>query len=143
MQDVMIHFQSRMIYKEDQSVEEQKATFQGQAAIKNGSLFLRYQEVMEELGEVSHTIKIMGDQATILRQGPITMRQPLEQGARTEGTYRSPYGRMATTTKTNVLRSSWNPEIPSGSIYIEYELAMQGQEVGLCQLTYNLTGGLS
>lgn len=142
-QEVNIHLLSKMIYEEDQRVEEAIVKTKGQVVMKNHVLFLTFNETMEDVGKVHNMIKIKDQEATIIRQGSITMRQPLEKGAVTEGTYRSPYGRMVTTTKMNDLTFSWHPETQIGDIYIAYDLTMQGQRVGLCQLTYHLTGGLS
>ncbi|MBM7645403.1 uncharacterized beta-barrel protein YwiB (DUF1934 family) [Scopulibacillus daqui] len=133
---------SKMVYEKEGHTEETTIEITGQVIIKNNVLFLRYDETMDDIGTINNTVKIKDDEAVIIRKGAVSMRQPLKKGSVTEGTYHHPYGKMLMTTKTKTCQCSWNEDKKQGLIKIDYEFAMQGQHVGLCQLIYKI-GGIS
>ncbi|MFC7391898.1 DUF1934 domain-containing protein [Scopulibacillus cellulosilyticus] len=143
MHDVKIVLDSKLTYKAEGHTEKTTVELNGQAVLKNNVLFLRYDETMEGIGIVHNTVKIKDGEAVIIRKGAVTMRQPLKKGAVTEGTYHHPYGNMLMKTTTKTCKGSWDEDKKQGLIKIDYEFAMQGQHVGLCQLIYKIIGGVS
>jgi len=62
--------------------ENEKYVFQTSGTMKKvkSAYYLRFDEVVEEAGTVHNTFKIEDERLTVLRQGPLSMRQQLEIG---------------------------------------------------------------
>jgi uncharacterized beta-barrel protein YwiB (DUF1934 family) len=104
---------------------------------KNDAFFIRYEE-QYETGPVQTVLKISGDHAVILRSGSIKMRMSFYPGQVTNGTYESEIGVLQLVTETISLAHLTRSEDKEGNIQIQYNLKMQGDDVGLynMSLTY-------
>lgn len=141
IQEVTLKLKSRIHHSENEKVEETAFTTTGLIAIKDNTLYLRYDEVMAEIGTVHHTVKVKTEEATVLRQGPISMRMPLALNLETEGSYKMPFGRMEMLTHAKKLDYKWDEQKQTGTIDLVYDLTIQGEHVGLCEISYHLSGG--
>ncbi|GGH87032.1 uncharacterized beta-barrel protein YwiB (DUF1934 family) [Pullulanibacillus pueri] len=122
----------------DMPLERTLLHTKGLLNIKDDVYYLRYQEEVEGVGSAHHTIKIKGDEALILRRGPVALRQPLKLGESLEGTYKSPVGNMQTVTHMNKCLVNWQGSKKSGYFVLGYQLSMQGQAIGQFTLTFKL-----
>lgn len=141
IQKVTLQLKSRIQHPDIRKAEETTVKTTGLVTVKNHTLYLRYEEQMEEIGTVHHTLKIKPEEVTVLRQGPLSMRMPLALNQEAEGSYQTPFGRMEMMTHAKKLDYKWNEEKETGVIHLVYELTMQGDYVGLCDIRYQLSGG--
>lgn len=118
------------IWNNDEKETFELTTF-GRYYEKNDSLFLQYQEVMEE-GDIKSIVKVSQKDALILRSGAINMRMVFENNKKHAGRYETPFGTMGITTRTK--RLEHKIEANQGEIDILYDLNMQGEHAG----TYHL-----
>ncbi|WP_096203008.1 DUF1934 domain-containing protein [Bacillus sp. FJAT-45350] len=107
----------------------------GQLHEKNQSLYLHYEEELEEVGKVRTLIKVTDADVTIIRQGAVQMRQPFLLHKTTSGTYHSPFGLLEMETTTNELQFEWSKEKQSGQLILSYQLLLQGEDGGEHELT--------
>ncbi|MBB6445535.1 uncharacterized beta-barrel protein YwiB (DUF1934 family) [Bacillus benzoevorans] len=105
----------------------------GEYIRKTSSIFLRYDEAMEE-GSVQTTVKIAEGEGSILRNGAVKMRLPFQKNKQLTGSYETPYGTMEMGTKTSRIHHQFNESRRQGEIDILYDLKMQGSYAG----TYHL-----
>lgn len=103
---------------------------------KNGTYFLRYEEVQDE-HHIKTTIRLTDDTSFIMRKGAIDMRMPLNVEQQERGHYNSPYGDLPITTKTYELaveRTNF-----SGAFKTQYDLIIGGNAVGNYTLDITFT----
>lgn len=112
-----------------------KETFElmvlGRYLEKDGTSFLKYEEVQEE-GNVRTIVKVAGKEALILRGGAVKMRLPFELNRLLRGSYEMPFGVFETLTMTKRLEHSF--ENGRGLIDILYDFRMQGSPGGTYRL---------
>ncbi len=110
----------------------QKETFElaarGQYRRKGESIYLQYDEVLEE-GTVHTTVKIKGGEVLILRSGAVSMRMQFREGKTVPGTFQSSYGllQMEADTKQVDIRMG---QIGQGRLGIVYDCRIQGTFAG-------------
>lgn len=118
--------------KTDVEHEGENETFElslfGRLFKKNGSTFLKYDEVQDE-GVVHTIVKLAEESALILRSGALKMRMIFEQGEQLNGSYESQYGTLLITTDTINFTHEIN-DIGTGQALLTYKLLMQGDPVG-------------
>lgn len=103
---------------------------------KEDATFLAYKEMMENVGQISNVIKIKGDEVSIMRSGGVSMRQTYKKGAKTSGSYQSPYGMMEMVAKTENIDFTNRTESRKAKLILSYQLQMQGEWVGRHRLTF-------
>jgi uncharacterized beta-barrel protein YwiB (DUF1934 family) len=104
---------------------------------KNGSFYLRYEEVQEENMHIKTTIKLAQQKSFIMRNGAVDMRMPLNVTMDERGHYKSPYGDMPIVTKTHQLQVERNEK--SGVFKTQYDLIIGGNSVGNYTLDITFT----
>ncbi|WP_245796285.1 DUF1934 domain-containing protein [Domibacillus antri] len=118
--------------KTDVAHEGENETFElslfGRLFKKDGSTFLKYDEVQEE-GVVHTIVKLAEENALILRSGALKMRMIFEQGQQLNGSYESQYGTLLVTTDTTAFKHKTNDK-GTGQAQLTYRLLMQGDPVG-------------
>lgn len=117
-------------------------TARGMMYRKEETMFFSYQEKLE-IGNVTSLIKLVNDEVTITRRGAVSMRQVFIPGKRTDGMYRSPYGAIPMSTKTDEIHFDWNPDKANGILRLCYELYMQGKKTGHYFVTMKMEGASS
>lgn len=135
--DVQIQLKST-IDRADSPEEKTEVKTSGYFYIKNGAYYLKYKEEADAGEKISTTVKVLDDEALIIRSGPISMRQHLVPGEVTEGFYRNPLGDMMMSTKTHRCDAQWKPEEGVGTIKLSYDLDMQQQPIGHFQLIFTI-----
>ncbi|MCQ6274578.1 DUF1934 domain-containing protein [Bacillus sp. V3B] len=116
-----------------QEKETYELTTFGQYYKKTNSIFLRYEEHMEE-GAIKTVVKISGQEGSILRNGAVNMRLPFYKNKSLRGRYDSPYGVLEMKTLTTRISHRFDEEFRKGEIDLLYDLKMQGSHAG----TYHL-----
>lgn len=105
----------------------------GQYYEKNDSIFLQYEEVMEE-GKIKSIVKVSSTEALILRSGAINMRMVFQTEKKLQGRYETSLGSMPMTTLTKKLDYFFEETAKKGIMTILYDLEMQGSLAGTYQL---------
>lgn len=100
----------------------------GQLFKKDGSTFLKYDEVQDE-GVVHTVVKLADASALILRSGALKMRMIFEEGRQLNGSYESQYGTLLVTTDTQAF-THHTTNTGTGRAELVYKLLMQGDAVG-------------
>ena len=103
---------------------------------KNGSFYLRYEELQEE-HHIKTTIKLAKSKSFIMRNGAVDMRMPLNMTQQERGHYKSPYGELPMTTKTHELTVERDNN--SGNFKTQYDLIIGGNAVGNYTLDITFT----
>ena len=101
---------------------------------KTKSVFLRYEEFMEE-GTINTVVKISGQEGSILRTGAVKMKIPFHENKSLIGSYETPYGIMDLDTATSRVHHSFDEGLKKGEFDFLYRLNMQGSYAG----TYHMT----
>ncbi|WP_245676190.1 DUF1934 domain-containing protein [Domibacillus iocasae] len=118
--------------KTDVAHEGESETFElslfGQLFKKDGSTFLKYDEVQDE-GIVHTIVKLANENALILRSGALKMRMIFEEGQQLNGSYESQYGTLLVTTDTQAFTHK-SDDAGTGQAELVYNLLMQGDAVG-------------
>ncbi len=118
--------------KTDVAHEGENETFElslfGRLFKKDGSTFLKYDEVQDE-GVVHTIVKLANENALILRSGALKMRMVFEKGQKLSGSYESQYGTLLVTTDTQTFTHKTN-NAGAGQAELVYNLLMQGDAVG-------------
>ncbi|WP_051556439.1 DUF1934 domain-containing protein [Alkalihalobacterium bogoriense] len=90
--------------------QNQRNTYKGKAVgeltSKDDIKYLRYIEKTDS-GQVTNVWKIGTGHMTILRNGEVSVRQPLHIHAKTEGSYSTPYGTLNHYIETTRLKVMW------------------------------------
>ncbi|MBH0330693.1 hypothetical protein ABH14_12940 [Brevibacillus brevis] len=135
MQDIKVKLTAR--HHVEGNWEETIHSYEGKRVQKASAWYLTYKEQMEDVGEVSTTLKLTDTSITLVRQGGVSTRQQFEKGASTHSTYQSPYGPFAMETHTNKLRIRYEAEVPV-QVEIAYQLWMNEQYAGEHELKIEL-----
>lgn len=118
--------------------DSEKETYElitfGQYIQKKSSVFLRYDEVMEE-GSAKTVVKVSEQEGSILRSGAVDMRLPFQMNKTLIGSYKTPYGVLDMETSTEEIIHEFDNRLRKGLINIFYDLKMQGNQAG----TYHLS----
>ena len=101
---------------------------------KTNSVFLRYEEFLEE-GTINTIVKISGQEGSIIRSGAVKMRIPFQHNKTLTGKYETPYGVMELDTVTSKILHSFDEDLKKGEFDFLYRLNMQGTYAG----TYHTT----
>jgi uncharacterized beta-barrel protein YwiB (DUF1934 family) len=108
----------------------------GMRYLKGNTTYLRYEEKLAEEATVDTTVKVSGEDVTVIRKGAVTMKQLFRKHEVTFSTYRSVHGPMEMETKTDMLKYEWNERKASGKLTLSYMLTLQGEQVGRHKLTF-------
>ncbi|MFT4415345.1 DUF1934 domain-containing protein [Fredinandcohnia humi] len=98
--------------------------------IKGNSTYLSFEE-KQETGTVKTIIKISNEEVLILRSGNVKMRQVYRKKEVTRGTFENALGTFEVLTKTNNIEYKWFKNSNKGSLFLSYELSLQGEKSGL------------
>ena len=113
---------------------EDKETYElltsGTLQNKGGTLYLRYDEVQQDMEKVHTILKWAPEEAFIMRSGIVKMRQKFVKELMTVGSYESPYVTMQMLTTTQEMNHSRNEGLTEGKMVLHYHLNMNGNDVG-------------
>lgn len=89
---------------------------------------IKYNEEMEDLGDVNTTIVIQDDRVSIKREGSLQMHQVFRIGSSTECVYHHPFGKFRMETTTHHMQFIKGIGNRSGKIYLNYDVVLNDQE---------------
>lgn len=135
--DVKIKLVSSIIPTEGER-ETYEMWLTGSLIDKNGSAYLRYEEVQEDQ-HIKTTIKLTEQKSFIMRRGAVDMNMPLNTMMNDRGHYKSPYGELPIMTKTHEL--AVEREGNTGTFKTQYDLIIGGNAVGNYTLDITFTEG--
>ncbi|MCR8642570.1 DUF1934 domain-containing protein [Paenibacillus sp. N1-5-1-14] len=101
----------------------------GDLYLKNGHIYIKYEEVQEELGRTSVLLKFSDNQFKIIRQGDTGYEQTFLPGEWTEGWYRTAQGALEMRTRTHSLQLRLD-ERGIGDAKWNYDLYVAGEHAG-------------
>ncbi|MCJ8007883.1 DUF1934 domain-containing protein [Lederbergia wuyishanensis] len=111
----------------DDEIETYELTVFGTRYEKGNTIYLTYDEVQEE-GTINTVVKILKDEAVILRNGLIKMRLAFSLSELKQGTHESTLGTIFLTTDTKILSHE------EGKLSLAYDLSMQGTLAGYYEM---------
>lgn len=120
----------------DGESESQEMWLTGQLLEKAGSLYLKYEEVLEDK-IIRTTMKLGNERALIMRAGAVNMRLPLNIMEQQTGHYDSEFGSMPLVIQTK--KMMFSKQVISGDFHVQYDLLMGGQSVGNYTLDITFT----
>jgi uncharacterized beta-barrel protein YwiB (DUF1934 family) len=103
---------------------------------KGKNRYLTFQEPHEQ-GEVKTIVKMHDDEVLIMRSGVVSMRQVYKKGQWTQGSYQNALGQFSMDTKTDNVLVQWSEKKKKGSLFVTYQLLLQGNEAGRYTITIN------
>ncbi len=120
-------------------LEKYEMWLEGSCVEKGGSLYLRYEEVQEDL-QIQTTIKLNKERSFIMRSGDVNMRLPINLNTRENGHYESPFGSLPIITDTHQLAIEvMESDKVSGRFLTQYDLIIGGNSVGKYTLEIQFT----
>ena len=118
--------------------DSEKETYElitfGQYIQKTSSVFLRYDELMEE-GSAKTVVKVSNQEGSIVRNGAVEIRLPFQMNKTLVGSYKTPYGVLDMETSTTGIRHEFDDVLKKGLINIFYDLKVQGNHAGTYQVS--------
>ena len=98
----------------------------GRHSVKNGKHYVLYEDAMlDEKAKTSTVLKFSNEEVVILRKGGVHQKMRFREGAETSSMYRTPYGDLKLSVRTNRLRVSLG--LMEGGIEAEYDIAIDGR----------------
>ncbi|PKR77174.1 hypothetical protein CEY16_10560 [Halalkalibacillus sediminis] len=130
MQDQMIDvsIQIKTEIKDENGEETITRKENGQYVHKEGFHVLKYEEHIEEIGDVSTTLIIQDSKITLKREGAIKMQQIFRIGKHTESVYYHPYGSFRMETETYRMEFHKSIDNKMGKLFIVYDVIMNEEE---------------
>ena len=120
-------------------LEKYEMWLEGSCVEKGGRLYLRYEEVQEDL-QIQTTIKLNKERSFIMRSGDVNMRLPINLNTRENGHYESPFGSLPIITDTHQLAIEvMESDKVSGRFLTQYDLIIGGNSVGKYTLEIQFT----
>ncbi|WP_442602136.1 DUF1934 domain-containing protein [Paenibacillus sp. KN14-4R] len=102
---------------------------EGDLYLKNGHIYIRYEEIQEELGRTTTLLKFSDNQFRIIRQGETGSEQTFLPGEWTEGWYHTAQGRLDMRIRTHSLQMRLD-ENGLGDAKWNYDLYVAGDHAG-------------
>ncbi|MFD2170291.1 DUF1934 domain-containing protein [Tumebacillus lipolyticus] len=104
-----------------------EVTADGKLYQKGDAFYINYRESEASgLGSTLTTIRLEGEEMTLIRQGETVMRQVLTKGIEQRGSYKTPFGTFELITRTS--RLYWNLKETGGQIEALYNLRLSGEK---------------
>ncbi|QHE53863.1 DUF1934 domain-containing protein [Pontibacillus sp. HMF3514] len=94
---------------------------------KGNACILRFTETHEE-EQIDNLVTIQEDKVIVRRTGPVRMNQVFRNKQVTENVYHHPYGNFHMETTTHTIQHQDSDESANGSLQIDYDLVMNGEQ---------------
>ncbi len=125
---VSIHLQTTIMNGQEEESYELRTI--GTLQHKGESLYLRYEEVQEDMQRVKAIVKWSEDEVFIMRSGHVKMRQKFIKDVMTTSVFESPHGNMQMLTTAKSMKHHFDENAYEGMIVLIYDLNMQGNDIG-------------
>lgn len=132
--DVLIHVQGLQMLEDDGQEEPIEIVVPGEYYFRNGSHYLRYEEIMEDLQKPTiNYIKISPRGMEVRKKGPVNTHMVFEQGKKNMTLYSTPFGtlQMGISATKMELKESEN----CIDMKVNYSLDMNQEHVADCCLS--------
>ncbi|SER64183.1 DUF1934 domain-containing protein [Salisediminibacterium halotolerans] len=112
--------------------ETHEMNAEGMLYRRGGMTVIRFEEPKDDPADdiTLQTVKLSGAELSVNRKGHIAMKQRFVEGLETEGSYHSPYGKIAMQTETHEVNYAWDEIRRRGYFELRYTLSVQGDTVG-------------
>lgn len=132
--DVLIHVRGLQMMEAEEGQEPIEIVVPGQYYFRNGSHYLRYEEIIDDSAEPTvNYIKMSPKGVEVRKKGLVNVHMVFEQGKKNMTYYTTPFGTLQMGIATTNLELTEN----SGSIdmKVDYALDMNDEHVADCYLT--------
>lgn len=132
--DVLIHVRGLQMLEEEGQDEPIEIVVPGQYYFRNGSHYLRFEEIMEEKQKpVINYIKISSGGLEVRKQGAYNVHMVFEQGKKNMTYYSTPYGTLQMgIAATNLQLQESDSRI---DMQVDYALDMNEEHIADCYLS--------
>ena len=131
--EVLIHVRGLQMMDADGDAEPIEIVVPGQYYFRNGSHYLRYEEILEDFPEPTvNYIKMSPKGMEVRKKGVVNVHMVFEQGKKNMTYYTTPYG----TIEMGIAATNLNLEEKEGGLNmkVDYALDMNQEHVADCYL---------
>lgn len=132
--DVLIHVRGLQMMETDDAQEPIEIVVPGQYYFRNGSHYLRYEEMLDDTAEITvNYIKMSPNGVEVRKQGQVNVHMVFEEGKKNKTFYNTPYGTLQMGISATGLELK---ESEDGiQMKVDYALDMNEEHVADCYLT--------
>lgn len=132
--DVVIHVRGLQMMETDDAQEPIEIVVPGQYYFRNGSHYLRYEEMLDDTAETTvNYIKMSPNGVEVRKQGQVNVHMVFEEGKKNKTFYNTPYGTLQMGISATGLELK---ESEDGiQMKVDYALDMNEEHVADCYLT--------
>ena len=132
--DVLIHVRELQMMETDDAQEPIEIVVPGQYYFRNGSHYLRYEEMLDDTAETTvNYIKMSPNGVEVRKQGQVNVHMVFEEGKKNKTFYNTPYGTLQMGISATGLELK---ESEDGiQMKVDYALDMNEEHVADCYLT--------
>lgn len=132
--DVLIHVRGLQMMETDDAQEPIEIVVPGQYYFRNGSHYLRYEEMLDDTTETTvNYIKMSPNGVEVRKQGQVNVHMVFEEGKKNKTFYNTPYGTLQMGISATGLELK---ESEDGiQMKVDYALDMNEEHVADCYLT--------
>lgn len=132
MRDITLKITGKQRF-DDNDEEQMEFVTEGKLYERQNAVYIVYEESeLSGLAGVKTTLRLRGDTLRMKRIGESGFNSELyfEEGQRFTGTYETPFGTMGLEVLTRAVQNRFDAETASGSIGIDYDVALEGMAEG-------------
>ena len=132
--DVLIHVRGLQMMETDDAQEPIEIVVPGQYYFRNGSHYLRYEEMLDDTAETTvNYIKMSPNGVEVRKQGQVNVHMVFEEGKKNKTFYNTPYG----TLQMGISATGLELKESEDGIHmkVDYALDMNEEHVADCYLT--------
>ena len=132
--DVLIHVRGLQMMETDDEQEPIEIVVPGQYYFRNGTHYLRYEEMLDDTAETTvNYIKMSPNGVEVRKQGQVNVHMVFEEGKKNKTFYNTPYGTLQMGISATGLELK---ESEDGiQMKVDYALDMNEEHVADCYLT--------
>ncbi|MBQ9064653.1 MAG: DUF1934 domain-containing protein [Blautia sp.] len=135
--DVLINVTGLQMTDSDGNSQPIEMIVPGNYYFKNGSHYLRYEEILDESGEPTvNYVKLSPTSMEVRKKGLVNVHMVFEKGKKNMASYTTPFGTIRMGIAATGLSVAEEPDQLCASI--KYSLDMNDEYVADCSLTYNV-----
>ena len=132
--DVLIHVRGLQMMEQEEGQEPIEIVVPGQYYFRNGSHYLRYEEILDESAEPTvNYIKMSPKGVEVRKKGLVNVQMVFEQGKKNMTYYTTPFGTLQMGIATTNLELKENTGMID--MKVDYALDMNDEHVADCFLT--------
>ena len=132
--DVLIHVRGLQLMETDDEQEPIEIVVPGQYYFRNGSHYLRYEEMLDDSAQTTvNYIKMSSEGVEIRKQGQVNVHMVFEQGKKNKTFYNTPYGTLQMGIAATGLELKESED--DIQMKVDYALDINEEHVADCYLT--------